>query len=76
MKNGFCPKCNKETVYTQKGSLMTGELVMLKTALFFGRATSPDKYICVSCGYIEYYFASEDDLKFVEESWEKVPKKS
>jgi len=72
MKNGVCPKCSKTEVYTQEGVLLGGELVTLKKTLFGGKSSSPDKYICVSCGYIEYYFASKEDLEFVQETWKKV----
>lgn len=72
MKNGICPKCNKSEVYYEKGFPYGSEQIILKSAFLIGKGTSPDKYICTFCGYLEYYIATEEDIKIIKESWKKI----
>lgn len=75
MKNGSCPKCNKTEVYREKGAMHGSEFVTLKDAVIFPKSTLPDKFVCISCGYLEYYVLSKEDLEFIQKNWEKVPNK-
>lgn len=68
MKNGICPKCESEEVY--KGH--SGSTVSVPTgSLHVQPATT---YICVSCGYYEFYALPGVDLDRVKERFEKVKK--
>ncbi len=76
MKNGICPKCQSGEVYRHKGS-ENSERITLKEAAIpvfgaFAQITWPDKYVCLSCGYIEYYLPEAANLELVKENWEKV----
>ncbi|HEY9841208.1 MAG: hypothetical protein ACAI44_30980 [Candidatus Sericytochromatia bacterium] len=71
MKSGICPKCSQSDVYFCHGSKYASEQVALNEA-FFGKATAPDKYVCGSCGYLEYYLQAQEALKFVSSNWEKI----
>jgi hypothetical protein len=73
MKNGICPKCNGNEVYWFAGSGFANEALNL-TKGFIAKGTWPDKYVCVGCGYLEYYLPSPDDLQVVREKWERVKK--
>lgn len=71
MKNGVCPKCQSADVYRSKESPHPNELIALKGGVLT-KSVMPDKYICVACGYIEYYLSDRWDCEVVREKWEKV----
>ena len=71
MKRGTCPKCNGRSVFRKTGNRLQTDKVTLKSGVFDSRA-APDRYICASCGYVEYYLSSEQDLQVVRETWEPV----
>ena len=71
MKNGVCPKCNGRDVYHQTGNIHQREQVTLSGTVF-SHTTPPDRYVCASCGYVEFYIASDDHLQIVREKWQKV----
>lgn len=72
MKNGTCPKCAAQEVYRQTGSRFAHEMITLKGDLI-SKGAAPDKYICVSCGYLEYYLPLTEDMQLVRDNWEHVP---
>jgi predicted RNA-binding Zn-ribbon protein involved in translation (DUF1610 family) len=72
MKSGTCPKCGQTEVYRHEGSRLASEQVMLNDAILFNKATSPDKYVCAACGYLEYYVPSQEHLDLIRKEWEKV----
>lgn len=78
MKNGICPKCNDTQVYYRKGEHSIGNSIeqIQISPKFFSKGVVPDKYICTSCGYIEYYLALEKDLTEIKDNWEKVSPKN
>lgn len=71
MKNGLCPRCNGTEIYTQPGSRFQSELVTLKAGPI-GKSAYPDRYLCATCGYVEYYVTSAEDLQVARETWTKV----
>jgi hypothetical protein len=72
MKNGICPKCPSHEVYRHAGSQFAHEMITLKGNLI-SKGVAPDKYVCVGCGYLEYYLPLTDDLQLVRDHWEHVP---
>ena len=76
MKNGSCPKCQSGEVYWHKGSEDHEQVTVKEAAIpvfgAFAQTTWPDKYVCASCGYIEFYLPATADLQLVKEHWEKV----
>jgi hypothetical protein len=76
MKSGTCPRCQSREVFRHPGHPLQIEKVTLKPGTFGISQTAPDRYICASCGLVEYYVASEEDRQVIRESWERVPHKS
>ena len=72
MKNGICPKCAAREIYRHAGSGFVNENITLQGG-FFSKGAAPDKYICVACGYLEYYLPITEDIQLVRDNWERVP---
>lgn len=72
MKKGICSKCNSPEIYHQEGNIHSPEIVTLKGKVF-GKGVAPDKYICISCGYLEYYLPiNEENAKLIRENWKRL----
>lgn len=73
MKQGKCPKCGSEAVYS-------GEEVMPKSGPFGSNAipvsivsiAALDNYVCTDCGYLERYVAETGKLREISKKWLKV----
>lgn len=72
MKNGTCVKCGQADVYQSEVSARSSDRVTLKEGVVGKDASSVTRYVCGSCGYLEYYLTQEQDLSFVREKWAKV----
>ena len=77
MKQGKCPKCGSEAVYS-------GVEVLPKSGPF-GSNSIPvtlvsiaalDNYVCTDCGYLESYIADAEKLKEIVKKWPKVNRAS
>ncbi|MGD2029278.1 MAG: hypothetical protein PVG86_04995 [Desulfobacterales bacterium] len=77
MKQGKCPKCGSEAVYS-------GVEVLPKSGPF-GSNSIPvtlvsiaalDNYVCTDCGYLESYIADAEKLKEIVKKWPKVDRVS
>ena len=68
MKSGVCPKCSSEEVYRGDSRSVVG---VPTSTLHVQPATT---YICVECGYYEFYATPGFDLDRVKERFEKVKK--
>jgi len=71
MRNGTCPHCHSTSVYRQAGHPLQFEKVTLKPGLI-RNTSAPDRYICTSCGHLEFYISSAEDLRTICDSWERV----
>lgn len=72
MKQGICPKCRSANVYSAAGSRLPNETVIIKD-VFFTKTTTPDKYLCLECGYLEYYVPLTDETtQLVRDNWQRV----
>lgn len=68
MKNGICPKCKEKTVHLVEGN-RTQIAAPLGT---FSAGAFAEMYVCVKCGYIEFFIEDEKDLPKIAERWRKV----
>ncbi|MGH2582256.1 MAG: hypothetical protein ACRDFQ_05110 [Anaerolineales bacterium] len=72
MKNGKCPNCGSNSVYTKpKGGVFGRDGLFLDT----GGISKPigyDTYVCKHCGLIETYVNDEKKLAEVAQKWDKV----
>lgn len=75
MKSGICPKCAASEVYRQGGSQLSHEMIEFKSGLI-SKGAAPDKYICMACGYLEYYLPLTEDTQVIRSNWERVPTQS
>jgi predicted nucleic-acid-binding Zn-ribbon protein len=67
MRKGVCPKCGATDIRWKNrggwgGNLNTGFLKIARV----------DKFVCVSCGYLEEYVIRADRKK-IADSWDPVP---
>lgn len=76
MKQGKCPKCGSEDVYS-------GENIALKSGPF-GSNSIPvgltsiaalDNYVCKACGLVESYVSEKSKLKEIAKRWDRVNEK-
>ena len=67
MKDGICPKCESKEIYVVDGSRtgVTIPIGMLSTSAFVAM------YVCVKCGYVEFYVEDQSDLQRIAQKWEK-----
>ena len=47
-------------------------MITLKGDLI-SKGAAPANYICVACGYLEYYLPLTEDIRLVCDNWERVP---
>lgn len=71
MKKGVCPKCQSKEVYMSEGYPHQREMITVSGTAFV-KAVPPDRYACVSCGFVEFYLNSEEQFKEIREAWTKV----
>ncbi len=73
MKDGICPKCKSNAVYS-------GANILLKSGPF-GSNSIPvsltsiaalDNYVCTHCGYVESYVLDSKKLKEISKKWHKA----
>ncbi len=65
MKNGTCPKCRKKSVHV----VLTNEdsiwIASLRTAFL-------SQFVCVECGYVEFYVQDESLLPKIAQVTQKI----
>lgn len=73
MKNGQCHSCGSDQVRSNKNRKFPAlNTVTLGLGNSNARYASLDTYVCVSCGYVENYVASAEDLNYIQENWATV----
>lgn len=73
MKQGKCPRCGSEEVYS-------GIEVLPKSGPFGSNAipisivsiAALDNYVCTDCGYLERYIADPEKLQEIVKKWPKA----
>jgi len=71
MRNGKCPKCGSNNVFTKKDGIGTGDGFYVRTSFMVSPSTIND-YICTDCGYVERYIDDKKKLEEVAQKWQKV----
>ncbi len=73
MKQGKCPKCNSQDVYSNCNlRYKTGAYNSNTIPLTFFRTAGLDNYICTACGYTESYVTDAAALERIKDMWEKT----
>ena len=76
MKNGKCPKCGSENVYTPDDLPLKGGPFGSNSIPVSLTSMAPlDNYVCADCGLLESYVADEDKLKEIARKWKNVNEK-
>jgi hypothetical protein len=78
MRNGICPKCHSNEVYSganvaTKTNAYGMNAIPIRGGIYFSPVTAPlDNYVCVRCGYHESYVSDERKLAEIAERWTRV----
>ena len=72
MKNGKCPKCHSSEIYKRPTFPPHSNLAFGNLAIGFFTKLRFHIYACTHCGYLEAYITDKEDLKEIEEKWDKV----
>ncbi len=68
MKSGHCPKCQSTDI--RVGPTRGTRLVITNVVnITFWRRTTPARYVCMSCGYMEQYVTDLADRRAIGERW-------
>lgn len=71
MRNGQCPKCGSSDIRAITAPLGDG---IGRLPLGLLDSAGLDYYVCVYCGYVESYIASNRHLKKISAKWPMVEK--
>ncbi len=73
MKSGVCPKCKSPNVH-EGSNVPWKKGAQSQYALKISAASSValDYYVCVDCGCIESYVASNSDMDAISKKWPRV----
>ena len=76
MKDGKCPKCGSNTVFTKRGGISyggaRGVYVYISSEWATAATQNVDHYMCTTCGYFEAYVEDRARLDAVAKDWKKV----
>lgn len=79
LKDGKCPKCDCETVYTSnlKDDFMGGGNPFVGAMMkgLQSRMINMNFYVCDDCGYMESYIGDRDSMKNVRKQWRVIRRK-
>jgi predicted nucleic-acid-binding Zn-ribbon protein len=68
MKSGRCPKCQSTDIRIGPTGT-TRDLMMNVFSVSFWRKVTPERHVCVSCGYMEQYVSDPVDRRAIAEKW-------
>jgi len=73
LKDGLCPRCHTNQVYTSMNLRnKSGSYSSNTIPLSFFRSIPLDNYVCVNCGYLESYIAEPEMLLRIKDIWNKI----
>jgi predicted nucleic-acid-binding Zn-ribbon protein len=73
MKNGKCPKCGSNNVFTAKDlPLKSGPFGSNSIPISLTSLAALDNYVCADCGLVEHYVADGDKLKQIAKKWNRA----
>ncbi len=75
MKQGKCPKCGSEEVYSGIEVLpKSGPFGSNSIPISIVSIAALDNYVCTDCGYLERYVAEATKRKEITKKWPKASK--
>lgn len=75
MKQGKCPKCGSEEVYSGVDVLpKSGPFGSNSIPISIVSIAALDNYVCKECGYLERYIAEPEKLEEIGKKWPKAGK--
>lgn len=75
MKEGKCPKCGSEQIYSGTNvSPKNGPFGSNSIPITLISLAALDNYVCADCGYLESYVADAAKLKEISNRWPRVKK--
>ena len=73
MKDGNCPKCGANEVYSGAGLILkSGPFSSNAIPVSLTSMAPLDNYVCTACGYVEHYIADSRKLKEIEKKWTRA----
>ncbi len=73
MKQGKCPKCGSENVFTPDDlPLKSGPFGSNSIPISLTSMAALDNYVCIDCGFVESYVSDEYFLKKIPKKWTRV----
>lgn len=73
MKQGKCPKCGSENVYTAEDlPLKSGPFGSNSIPVSLTSMAALDNYVCTDCGLVESYVAEKYMLEKIAKKWKPV----
>lgn len=68
MRSGRCPKCQSTDIHVGPPGNLQNNLLNSFNVSFWRRVT-PERHVCVACGYMEQYIADPSDRRTVAQEW-------
>lgn len=76
MKQGKCPKCGSENVFTaDRLPLKSGPFGSNSIPISLASMAALDNYVCVDCGLVESYVSDDYALERITKKWKRVSEK-
>jgi hypothetical protein len=76
MKQGKCPKCGSENVYTPDNlPLKSGPFGSNSIPISLASMAALDNYVCVDCGLVESYISDAYSLERIAKKWKRAVEK-
>ena len=73
MKNGQCRACASCEIRSNRNRKFPAlNTITLTVGSSVARYASLDTYVCVTCGYVENYVTSREDLEYIRDNWKPV----
>jgi len=73
LKQGKCPKCGSEEIYSGVEVLpKSGPFGSNAIPISFVSIAALDNYVCTDCGYLERYIAETEKRREIIRKWPKV----
>ncbi|NDJ35992.1 MAG: hypothetical protein GYB64_15155 [Chloroflexi bacterium] len=75
MRDGICPKCGSDEVYSGAQIPNKEGPEGVNTIPVWGQFATPaplDNYVCLNCGYVESYLSDAHKLRQIATRWKRV----
>ncbi|MBT8342882.1 MAG: hypothetical protein HKP58_03580 [Desulfatitalea sp.] len=73
MKNGKCPRCGSDKIYTAENLPLKGGPFASNAIPVSLTCLAPlDNYVCTACGLVEHYVLQEEKMAEIKRKWRRV----